>query len=329
MTALAASAPFTIAEQSAHFLDRPHRGMPVGPVQGVWAWRASDLPALSDLMHRFTAEDVADCRRAVDGVAAGQVDRLAAGNFDFQHMAPVFADWRRELQEGRGFVLARGFPVDAWPRESLDRLLRGIALQFGRPGMQNARGDVIGEVRNTGAAARDAHVRNYVTDREFRFHCDAADILGLLCIRKALRGGQSSLASSVTVFNELARRRPDLAQRLFEPMLLDLRNEQADGAPGFGAITPCAFADGQLRTIYISDYFRSVERHEGVALPAADLELMDLYEAIAAENCISFDLEPGDMLLVNNHVMLHARSAFEDAPGAERLLLRFLVSVGA
>jgi alpha-ketoglutarate-dependent taurine dioxygenase len=44
---------------------------------------------------------------------------------------------------------------------------------------------------------------------------------------------------------------------------------------------------------------------------------------------IAYDLEPGDVQLVNNHVLLHARDAFDDAPGRERLLLRVLASVGA
>lgn len=325
--------PFTVQEQSAHFLDRPHTGMPVDDVTGPAAWRVHDLPPLSTLALGLSTAEISVLRRGVDAVRATgrHLDTPSASDFGFHDLAPAFDSWRTELLKGRGFVFVRGVPVLDWPREDLALLMRGIALQFGRPGAQNARGDVIGEVRNTGAADRDAYVRNYVTNREFRFHCDAADLLGLLCVRKAARGGKSRLASSVTVFNELRRRRPGLAQRLFEPVLLDLRNEQPEGAPAYGALTPCAHADGVLRTIYISDYFRSVERHADVELPASDLELLDLYEEIAADpaNCLSFNLEPGDILLVNNHFMLHARTAFEDAPGAERLLLRFLVSVGA
>lgn len=327
------SGPLTVLEQSVHFLNRPHEGVPVGPIAGPWAWRVSDLPPLDHLCYRFSDGELAALREGVATAAGSRrsPDALCETDVEFTSLKPIFALWRRELLDGRGFVLARGVPVETWSREELDLLMRCVALQFGRLGMQNAKGDVIGEVRNTGAAQRDRYVRNYVTDREFRFHCDAADLLGLLCVRKAYRGGRSSLASSVTVFNELAKRRPDLAARLFEPMLLDLRNEQAEGEAGYGALTPCACAGGRLRTIYISDYFRSVDRHAEVVLPATDRELMDMYEEIAAaaDNCLSFDLEPGDLLLVNNHVTLHARSAFEDAPGAERLLLRFLVSVGA
>lgn len=322
------SRPFSVEEQSLHFLDRPHDDEPDGPIRGAAAWRTQDMPDLAQLQHTLSAAEAAALRH---GVAAASGVSAKADDFEFRDLERAFEAWRRELQEGRGFVLVRGLDVARWSLAELKLLMRGIGLQFGRLGMQNAHGEVIGEVRNTGAAARDPYVRNYVTDREFRFHCDAADMLGLLCVRKAWRGGGNRLASSVTVFNELRARRPDLARRLFQPVLLDLRNEQREGGPGYGALTPCAHADGVLRTLYISDYFRSVDRHEGVSRSAEDRELLDLYEEIAGapENCLRLDLEPGDILLINNHTMLHARDAFEDKPGEERLLLRFLVSVGA
>lgn len=326
-----ANSPLTVAEQSLHFLTRPHESEPSGPVTGAAAWRVSDLPGLDQLKQRLSHGDIASLRAGVAAARNFPAETLTAADFAFDALAVAFERWRRELQEGRGFVLFGGLDVATWSRDELGLLLRGIGLQFGRLGMQNAHGDVIGEVKNTGAAARDPFVRNYVTNREFRFHCDAADLLGLLCVRKAWRGGGSRLASSVTVFNELRARRPDLAHQLFEPVLLDLRNEQAEGAQGYAALTPCAYADGVLRTLYISDYFRSVDRHDGVMRSGKDLELLDVYEEIASapENCLRLDLEPGDILLINNHVMLHARDAFEDKPGAERLLLRCLMSVGA
>jgi hypothetical protein len=50
-------------------------------------------------------------------------------------------------------------------------------------------------------------------------------LLGLLCINKAKSGGTSLLASSVTLFNEIVKRRPDLAEELFNPLARDRRGE--------------------------------------------------------------------------------------------------------
>jgi hypothetical protein len=153
-----------------------------------------------------------------------------------------------------------------------------------------------------------------------------------LCLRSARRGGASRIASSVAVYDELVRRRPDLAARLYAPFLLDIRNEDASGALRYLPIPPCRFADGRLRTFFHSDYFRSVVRHADVpAFTAAERELLDLYEAIASDPDFYLDMEfaPGDIQWLSNHTILHARTAYEDHPEPERRrhLLRLWLSI--
>lgn len=325
----ASSALMTIAEQSAHFLNRVHQGRPDGPIGGDAAWLGADLVRRGDWVEPLSADVVASLEAGLARARASgrRLDDLSAADFAFPDLDATLARWRRTLTHGRGFLVLRGVPVRDWSSQDQALFMRGLGLQFGRLGYQNPRGDVIGEVRATGVEKTDPYARLYATAGEFRFHCDASDLVGLLCVRQAAEGGESRVASSVSVYNELLRRRPELAARLFEPQPFDLRNEQAPGAPPYAAIAPCAYADGVLKTFYISDYFRTVARH-GVT---PDLDLIDTYDEIAGspEVGLSFALEPGDVQILYNHTALHARSAFRDAPGRERLLLRFLVSVGA
>ncbi|MFN9925432.1 MAG: TauD/TfdA family dioxygenase [Phenylobacterium sp.] len=320
----------SITEQSAHFLSRDHQQRPPGAVHGDSAWRGADF---SDphLWIETLGADIIEAFEATMSAAQDKglpLDDLTLRDVEMTARVPALQRWRDTLTHGRGFLVLRGVPVDRWDLDTQKLFMRVLGLQFGRLGYQNPQGDVIGEVRDTGADKRDPFARLYATAGEFRFHCDASDLVGLLCVRPAAEGGQSKVASSVTVYNELLRRRPDLAARMFEPMALDLRNEQQPDAPPVAYIAPCAYADGVLKTLYLSDYFRTAARHS--ALPPEDLELLDLYDAIADEPGIglSFFLEPGDVQILYNHTMLHARTAFRDAPGQERLLLRFLVSVG-
>ena len=134
----------------------------------------------------------------------------------------------------------------------------------------------------------------------------------------------------MSVYDALLGRRPALIDRLYEPFLLDTRDEQRDGGPPFIPVLPCRFAGGRLRTFYHSDYFRSVERHaDAPRFTAAERELMDLYEAIAndPELYLDMDLEPGDIQLISNHTTLHARTAYEDDPEHRRHLLRLWLSL--
>jgi hypothetical protein len=56
---------------------------------------------------------------------------------------------------------------------------------------------------------------------------------------------------------------------------------------------------------------------------------MDLLAAVAEEVCLEAPFAAGDMQLLNNHVVYHARSAYADdrAAGRTRLLLRLWLSM--
>jgi len=60
----------------------------------------------------------------------------------------------------------------------------------------------------------------YTTDHQV-FHTDSGDIVSLYCLHPAAKGGESKLASSWRVYNEIAKTRPDLIKVLAEPWVLD------------------------------------------------------------------------------------------------------------
>ena len=191
--------------------------------------------------------------------------------------------------------------------------------------------EVLG-VTDTGASREDPMARLYKTSANIDYHCDAADVVGLLCLNKAKSGGESRIVSSVSVFNELLARRPELAARLFEPLRLDIRDREVNAAGGSLPVQPCCYARGQLRTFYHADYFRSVVRHDDVPdLTPLERDLLDTYEAIASEPGIylDMDLQPGDIQLLSNHTVLHARTGYEDFddPARRRHLLRLWLSL--
>ena len=173
-------------------------------------------------------------------------------------------------------------------------------------------------------------MRRYRTRGDIRFHCDLADVVGLLCLRTARSGGASRITSSVSIYNAILARRPELAERLYEPFRLDSRDEQREGARAWFPVPPCRHAGGRLATFWHSDYFRSVVRHADVPpFSALEIELLDLYEEIASSEALRLDMhfEPGDVQLISNHTVVHARTAYEDAPGSERHLLRLWLSL--
>lgn len=325
---------YSYAEQSQHYFARPHEAPAAGTVGGPAAWRRADVADPTRWRHALDPRQKDELCRAVDHArSTGRpLGALGAEDFPLPTLAAEIARWRDEIQSGRGFQVVSGVPVDGWSEEEASLCFWCLGLHMGRPGAQNPQGDLLGHVRDTGEDAADPFVRLYRTAANIAYHCDAADVVGLLCLRAAKSGGASRIVSSVSVYDELVRRRPDLCARLYEPFLLDVRNEDRSGALRYLPIPPCRFADGRLRTFYHSDYFRSVVRHEDVpAFSDEERELLDLYEEIARDPalCLDMDLAPGVAQWLSNHTILHARTAYEDHPEPERRrhLLRLWLSI--
>ena len=121
----------------------------------------------------------------------------------------------REVLEGRGFALVRGLPVERWGRRLAALAFLGLGLHWGRLRLQNREGHLLGHVKDLGLTSQDPNVRIYQTRERQNYHTDSCDVVALLCLQPAKAGGLSSLVSSVTIFNEILNRRPDLAQRAF------------------------------------------------------------------------------------------------------------------
>lgn len=324
----------SFGEQSFHYFDRPHNAVPDGPVGGPAAWRGAELEKQDDWRFALGEAEREEIGAAIEhaGALGKPTGELAREDFPLPGLAARFDAWREELLHGRGFLLISGLPVERFSQAEIERFFWCFGLHLGQPGGQNPKGDLLGHVRDTGAREDDAFVRLYQTTADIAYHCDAADVVGLLCLQQAKRGGESRIVSSVSVFDALLEERPELAQRLFEPLQLDIRDAKADAPVRFFPVHPCRYSDGQLRTFYHSDYFRSVQRHPD-APRHSDLEreLLDTYEQIALRPGMYLDMElqPGDIQLVSNHSVLHARTGYQEWPQPERKrhLLRLWLSL--
>ena len=287
------------------------------------AWRSRELTSKRDWIHPLTTAGIRDLDRAVERARASgkPLAELRRSDFPLTTLAASVERWLDVLESGRGFLLVRGVPVERYGEQGATLAYWGLGLHLGTPVSQNAAGDLLGHVRDTGAAPSDPTVRLYKTHEQLGFHTDGADIIGLLCLRPAKSGGTSRIASSAAIYNEILRRRPDLVPALYEPFPFDRNGEERPGEPPYFSIPLCRHAHFALRTFYIGWYIRGSQRHASAPrLSPEQRAVIDLIDEIAADPAFHLDMEfvSGDIQWLKNSVTLHARTEFEDHPEPER-----------
>jgi hypothetical protein len=239
---------------------------------------------------------------------------------------------REELLDGRGFFLMRGLPIERYSPLEAAATFMGLGAHLGNARSQNAAGHVLGHVYDVGLSSTDANVRIYQTNERQTFHTDSCDVVGLLCLREAARGGDSLLVNALTIFNEMRRTRPDLLRRLLVPMPHDRRGEVPSGMKPYFEIPVFTWFAERLTVFYQRQYFDSAQRFEDARrLTTEDRAALDYFDLLANDPTmtLSMRLEPGDLQFVHNHTLLHDRTGFQDGPDLEhkRHLLRLWLAV--
>ena len=304
------------------------------------AWIGADLAASTDWIRPVSAAAAAECEAALGGLRRRGLAWPHFGRDDFP--LPTFSRELDavldELENGRGLVLLRGFPVDRWATEDLRDIYWGLGSHLGHIRYQNARGELIGEVRDEIARygeIREGPAVDAVLGRSsrskarssgpLRFHTDRCDVVSLLVVRTARAGGLSKVVSAVSVAETIRARRPDLHALLYQDYWRSRQGEEAGGEQQTYALPVFAEHAGKFTTQYSRTFVEAAQKLPGVPrMSAAHDEALDLHAALCEELAFTMSFQPGDVQLLNNHVIYHARTAYEDAPGADndRLLLR-------
>ena len=318
------------------------------PILGPSAWHGADMATSSRWVRTLEPTDIAEIDAALRWVQAEGVSwqETTAENFRLDRLGARLGEIADELEEGCGMVKLRGLPVERYEPLELRQIWFGIGGHVGRPIFQNFRGELMREIKDEGASVGERYgqlkrdqekggvfLSSYartLSNGALRFHTDRCDVVGLLCVRQADSGGRSLLCSSVAVHNEMLRRRPDLADALFENVYRSRLGEEKGGADEVYALPIFGVRDGKFTSHYSLTYIEAAQlRPEVPRLSAAQGEALVLLTDLAKELSFEMTLEPGDMQFLNNHVVYHARTPFTDNAGAgrDRLLYRIWLTM--
>jgi hypothetical protein len=310
-------------------------------IDGSAAWRGSDLAGDTSWRRALTRDEIAFLVQAATAAECRGVPPTGFGPAEFPvpELQPVLKWLDEQLENGPGVARISGIPVDSLPRDQLRRLFWGFCVNLGTPVYQTAAGEILGEVKDetgTGAALTYDGPGPLKSARTIarsagalRFHTDKTDIICLLCASNGIAGGLSKVVSSVTIHNEMARRRPDLLRVLYEPYWrMRPSDEEGDAERDDRTFPMPVFArgpDGSFTSQYSRTYISQAQEVPTVPrLTKAQIEAMDLLHEIGEEVCLQIPFEVGDIQFMNQHVTYHGRTAFTDdmASGMHRVLMR-------
>jgi hypothetical protein len=295
------------------------------------AWKGPDVQHSTDWVRPFRDDELEEIDHALQGVkrrGLAWVD-ITREDFPLPQFGRVIATIAQELETGRGMILLRGLPL-AYSAEDLRMVYWGIGTHLGTAVSQGGRGELLGIVEDEAKAVEVTRRRGSKTADSLPFHADRCDVVGLLCVRKAKSGGLSRIVSAAAIHNEVLRRRPDLIEVFYADWY---NSRQGDEAPGESRAYPkpiFGFRDGHFTGMFSPAYIRSAQQFPEVPrLSARQEEALELFGALADELVLDMAFEPGDIQLLNNHLIYHARTNYTDheEKDRKRLLLRLWLSV--
>ncbi|CBQ69186.1 conserved hypothetical protein [Sporisorium reilianum SRZ2] len=318
-------------------------------ITGPTVWDAASYAGAENAakwVHTFTPHEVAQLETAAQlwlesGRELGEIER---STFPLpSDLVATLTTLRSRLIEGHGFYLFKGLPTKRWGNRLSAIAYLGLGSYLGNVVSQNRYGHILGHVKDLGEdpTAIDK-VRIYRTNARQFFHTDSSGgIVGLLCLHKAVEGGESDIVSSHAVWNHLQANRPDVAQLLASNIWhFDRKGEvstKAGEQNGWVTRPIVHLRRGQpanrLILTYDPYYLKSIQRHvdAGLIPPLSDVqkEAMQVLEDTAKLLSLHMVLAVGDIQFVSDVHVLHARTEYKDPapPAPRRHLYRLWLAV--
>ncbi|MBO6759189.1 MAG: TauD/TfdA family dioxygenase [Roseibium sp.] len=261
------------------------------------------------------------------------VETVEQEDFRIPALAHDVASLRESLDTGRGFRVIRGLDVINLPESQAEIVSWGICNYLGRPIRQGISHDRrFFTVVDKGAANTDP-TRIGASPKRSAKHSDngcleprAPDYLGLFCYRSATEGGDSTIVSARTIYEIILRERPDILPLLFKTY--HFRAPQAHVWPSRGPTVEKPILEmsaGELRIAYARVMIEPGMEMAGTPLSADEREALDYLDDVIERPEANFRhvLQPGELLMMNNRVLLHGREPFPAGTAGGRTLKRF------
>ena len=303
------------------------------PFGSPGAWTRADYENNEDWIVHLTRDEADELLAASEQVRAKGLKAFEFGKdvFPLPTLSKTLNTVLEELENGRGFCMVRGIPLDELPDNDDDTLYAlywGLGEHLGVSITQNRRGQRIVEVTDSGDQYTP-NIRGYSTTTRLFPHSDASDVVGLMCIQPAKKGGESCIASGIAIHDHIVEHHPEYLDVIYRGFRHSMRGEGVNGDLNEvtnNIIPVFSLFEGTLSCHMNRRLIVEGADKMGVTLTDLEMKAVDYVNDMALDEQFRFDMDfrRGDLQLLNNHIIVHSRQSFEDFEDSEkkRRLLR-------
>jgi len=299
------------------------------PIVGPTAWKAADFPSKTSFTLTLDEQERVATAVLLAKLAAARLPEraISAAHMRSPAIEQLVGRIRNELTDGRGFLVLGGLPLAGHDADTIGNFFLGLGLLMGKPVVQSPLGDRLGHVVDISKPG--ALERGYKSGVELSAHTDCDDVVAMLCLSQARKGGLTRLVSAHSLYNALLERAPRHLPALYRGFAHHWFGEETPGDPPITAyrVPVLSWEQGVLSVCHLRERCdMAAEADPRLAYEPAERAALDEFDRLAAdpEFALEFRLEPGEAYFLNNYVLLHARTGFADGVGVagRRHLLR-------
>src|SRR6478736_1832651 len=163
------------------------------PLAGRAGWYGKDLDQSGAWIRTLTDAHRAELDAALAGVRHLPLFGFGRNEFPIPATAGLLAEISDELENGLGAIRLRGLPVERYTDDDIRQIFWGLGSHLGTALYQNARGEIMGEVRDETKLPDKTYAQSdagkVVSSRArarstgpLRWHTDRCDVIALLCV---------------------------------------------------------------------------------------------------------------------------------------------------
>ena len=288
-------------------------GMNRAAISGPTVWRGKDIEDKGAISLELGGPELDALRSAVDASLKQSLESLTPTQFNAPVLDAFMGRVKDQVLHGRGLAIIRGFPVDQHDEEAIARMFWGLGLHLGTPVSQSVMGERLGHVIDH--SDTDPTGRGYRQRYELTPHTDFHDIVTFLCVHQGRTGGMSWFVSGHEIHNQIRDARPDLLEVLYRGFYTHRFGEQEANEAAITEHRVPVFAEHQgLVSCRLLRRYVELAGHESQPLSNIEHEALEYVDQLSMDpqNGLFLMLEPGEAVVMNNYVVFHGRTAYED-----------------